>query len=252
MRSSSRRVPPSAPSTWCAGRLRTSSHGCPETRSRATSRVGRGWRWRDAASGCCSTVPRRTFPGGARRIAGLRQAGGAERDRRPPPPLSRCFPAPGVRRPRRFVVTARGPGAHRTLASPGVRHRPAAPHIPHPDPPGSSRPAAAGLAAGNQTSFSEAARSCQEPRRSLSFVSRPSWLGPFCAAPSLERVGRSGTQQDALRSTLRTPDDRYPYPRIAVTSLRPECPSLCASQTGWSLRRLAVSPRGSSPFSSRS
>jgi hypothetical protein len=41
----------------------------------------------------------------------------------------------------------------------------------------------------------------------------PPWLRPFCR-PSLERVGRSATHQDALRSTLRNPDDRYPYPRI--------------------------------------
>jgi len=52
----------------------------------------------------------------------------------------------------------------------------------------------------------------------------PLWLRPFCRAPPLERVGRSATHQDALRSTLRTPDDRYPYPRINSYGLATRMP----------------------------
>jgi len=45
-----------------------------------------------------------------------------------------------------------------------------------------------------------------------------------CRASSLERVGRSATHQKALRSTLRTSDDRYPYPRINSYDLATRMP----------------------------
>ena len=94
----------------------------------------------------------------------------------------------------------------------------------------------------DENAFSEAAVSCQEPRRSLPFVSRPSLVASVLSGALF---GEGWAKRDAPGLPY---DRRYgprttvtPTPESTVTSLRPECSSLCASQTGWSLRRLAVS-----------
>ena len=69
----------------------------------------------------------------------------------------------------------------------------------------------------------------------------PPWVHLFCGAPSLERVGRSATHQDALRSTLRTSDDRYPYPEISSYELETRMAVPLCELDRWSLRRFAVS-----------
>jgi hypothetical protein len=100
------------------------------------------------------------------------------------------------------------------------------------------------------SSFSEAALSCQEPRRPLPSVSPPSLVASVLSALFGE---------DWAKRTRMPYDRRYgprttvtPTPESTVTSVRPEWPSLCVSQTGGVCDDWRPLPRGSSPFSSRS
>jgi hypothetical protein len=92
-----------------------------------------------------------------------------------------------------------------------------------------------------QTAFSEAALFCQRPVVRCLSLAVPPWVRPFCRAPSLERVERSATNQDALRSTLRTSDDCYPCPRIDSYELTTRMAVFLCEANGWGLRRFAVS-----------
>lgn len=94
--------------------------------------------------------------------------------------------------------------------------------------------------------FSEAALSCQEPRRSLPFVSRSSLVASVLSGPLWRGLGearRSRMPYDRRygpRTTV-TPTPRHPYPRVNSYELATRMPAPRCEPNRWGLRRFAVS-----------